>query len=412
MSEKVVKYIKDNWASTIRQPDAAVHGMVKLLKPFSVPCADELFVDFYYWDTYFINLGLLRSGREDQVENNLDNMRFFIENLGYVPNANHLLDRSQPPFFCRAVYDLYKAKNDRSVIDKYIGAVLREHEFFELDRTGRTGLSTYRNNCTRQALKESYPWLCDRVGIVPDSEEAGISVANELYAIAESGWDFTPRFRTGTSLFAALEHANIDLNSLLYDAEIKAAEMLEVIDRKADAAAMRLRAAKRKEKMCELMFDPADGVPYDYNYVSGTLSKTLSSASFYPFAMGISTNKEALKQVLSRLELNHGVSACEYRGPDDIYLQWDYPAVWPSNTYFAVYALQQLGLNEDARRIAQKYVGLVDRVFEKTGRIWEKYDGVKGDVSVTMEYATPHMLGWSAGVYLWLLEQLGETGSC
>lgn len=406
MSEKVINYIKDNWSSTIRKPDAAVHGMVKLQKPFSVPCADELFVDFYYWDTYFINLGLLRSGKEEQAENNLDNMRFFIDNLGYVPNANHLLDRSQPPFFCRAVYDLYDAKKDSEVIKKYIDAILREHEFFELDRTGPIRLSSYGNNCTRLALKESYPWLCARVGISPSSEKEGIAMANELYAIAESGWDFTPRYRTSDSLFAPLEHVNVDLNSLLYDAEVKASEMLSVIGRQADAEALLSRASERKNLILKYMFDSADGVPYDYNFVRGTLSETLSSASFYPFAVGISENKAALKQILTRLELNHGVSACEYRGPDDTYLQWDYPAVWPSNTYFAFLALKKLGLKEDARRIAHKYISLVDTVFDRTGRIWEKYDGVRGDISETTEYTTPAMLGWSAGVYLWLSEQL------
>ena len=38
--------------------------------------------------------------------------------------------------------------------------------------------------------------------------------------------------------------------------------------------------------------------------------------------------------------------------------------------------------------------------FEKTGLLWEKYDALKGSVSVTREYDTPAMMGWTAGVYL------------
>ena len=185
--------------------------------------------------------------------------------------------------------------------------------------------------------------------------------------------------------------------------------MLSEIGRLSDADLLRRRAAERKALMCRLMFDSADGVPYDYNFANGSLSKTLSSASFYPFALGVSDDSAALKRVLSRLELAHGVSACEYRGSDEFYLQWDYPAVWPSNTYFAFLALRRLGLKNDAQRIARKYISLVDSVFERTGRIWEKYDGVRGDISETAEYATPAMLGWSAGVYLWLSEQLASA---
>ena len=51
-------------------------------------------------------------------------------------------------------------------------------------------------------------------------------------------------------------------------------------------------------------------------------------------------------------------------------------------------------------RIAKKYVGLADDVFEKTGKLWEKYNVVKGNIEVTNEYEMPAMMGWSAGAYL------------
>lgn len=44
--------------------------------------------------------------------------------------------------------------------------------------------------------------------------------------------------------------------------------------------------------------------------------------------------------------------------------------------------------------------------FEKTGVIWEKYDGRDGKVAVTDEYETPEMLGWSAGVYRYFVEEM------
>ena len=48
----------------------------------------------------------------------------------------------------------------------------------------------------------------------------------------------------------------------------------------------------------------------------------------------------------------------------------------------------------------------VNENFEKTGVIWEKYDGRDGSVAVTSEYQTPEMLGWSAGVYRYFVKDM------
>ena len=58
--------------------------MVALPKPFSTPSIELLFEDFYYWDTYFINLGLLTDGFVEQAKNNLDNIAYFIRHMGYI----------------------------------------------------------------------------------------------------------------------------------------------------------------------------------------------------------------------------------------------------------------------------------------------------------------------------------------
>ena len=75
----------------------------------------------------------------------------------------------------------------------------------------------------------------------------------------------------------------------------------------------------------------------------------------------------------------------------------------PSNGVYRAPLAQGLlryGYEKDARRIAKKYSQMVERVFAETGSLWEKYDVTTGKVSVSREYETPKMLGWSAGVYL------------
>lgn len=406
MSKQVIEHIRNNWHTTIRNPDEVLpHGIVSLPKPFTVPCAKDGFTDFYYWDTYFTNLGLMRSGFDYQVENNLDTMLYLVQNLRFIPNANHLTDRSQPPLFTRGVYDYWKHTENDEVITKYIDGILIELSFFEHDRKTACGLNQYGCHAINNGLLLQ-SGLIERVGLHIDGEEARIAMTRDLLAIAESGWDFNPRYRTNRSPFDAGCFVNVDLNSLLYDAEIKTAEMLMHIGCKTESDRLITSACNRCEKMLELMQNKEDGILYDYNFKDDNLSEILSCASLYPYAVGISDDIKAAQNALIRLELPYGISSCEARKDETAYLQWDYPAMWPSNVYFAFTAMEKLGLHEDAFRIARKYIDTVDAVFEKTGSLWEKYDANLGVISVTGEYETPAMLGWTAGVYLYLSEKL------
>ena len=45
----------------------------------------------------------------------------------------------------------------------------------------------------------------------------------------------------------------------------------------------------------------------------------------------------------------------------------------------------------------------------KTGRLWEKYDGVKGGVAENNEYSMTEMLGWTGGVYSCFYETSKKT---
>ena len=83
-------------------------------------------------------------------------------------------------------------------------------------------------------------------------------------------------------------------------------------------------------------------------------------------------------------------------------LQWDYPNGWACLHYMVIKGLLNYGYKVEAERIAQKYASVVEKNFEKTGNLWEKYNVVTGEVSTATEYETPTMMGWSAGVYLYV----------
>ena len=113
--KEVREYIANNWKKTFHNP-SEMRGEYIVPKPYVSPSIGGMYTDLYYWDVYFINLGLMKDGHDAQVENNLDNMAYFIDTLGYMPNANTLADRSQPPLFCSAVYDYYEHKGDTAII--------------------------------------------------------------------------------------------------------------------------------------------------------------------------------------------------------------------------------------------------------------------------------------------------------
>ena len=153
--------------------------------------------------------------------------------------------------------------------------------------------------------------------------------------------------------------------------------------------------------------DNGEGLLLDYNFVTGKQSKIFSAASLYPLFAGLADKKhaEALVKNLHRLETEYGILTCEKNDAEGIF-QWDYPNGWACLQYIAIVGLDRYGYTEEAKRTAEKYIRLVDKVFDETGNLWEKYDVVNGSVVVGCEYETPPMMGWSAGVYLAALNRL------
>ena len=397
MKSKVNAYIKENWKNTIHDPKD-LSGNVKIDYPFISPSISGMFTDMYYWDQYFTNIGLLIDGLTDQAYYDLKNIAKFIDTLGFMPNANHITDRSQPPFFTLGVYDYYVYKNDVKVIEEFMPTMLKEYEFWQTKRMGYNGLNSYGTHGTEEEIANNYKYLHERVFESSDIKEEQDVIAKDIMAIAEMGLDFNMRFKTEDSKIAAHEFIHLDLNCILYSVENKIAEMLSLLGRKEESEKFVKAAAKRKELINKYLFNKEEGIYSDYNVIRNRFSWIHSAISLCPYAFGISDDKKGAKKVLKTVELKYGVSACEYRG-DDLYFQWDYPCMWPYTTYMTYRALLNVGLKKDAERIAKKYMRAVEKNFKETGRIWEKYDASNGKVAVTSEYETPEMMGWSAAMY-------------
>lgn len=390
-SEKVRAYIAENLTSTVRPPKDF------LPKPFSVPCT-ETFDNFFYWDTYFTDLAFLELGNPEQVKNNLDNFAAEIDRFGFIPNADHLTDRSQPPLFCRAVYDLYIKTGDVSEIFAYLPYIKRELDFWE-NRRKASGLYGWGGG-KEEGIEPFARYVCDRLRVPEKEGDALKKQGFSFMSIAESGWDFNYRYGKD---FDATAFAAVDLTSLLYDAWEKYAILSAAAGDMEEADAARKNAEDIALSMSAFLAE--DGFYYDKNEETGAFSSLFSAASLYPYAVGAVEGK--CRKGIDRLLYKHGLSVTPDRGEDD-YLQWDFPMMWPPTVYFSYMAAKMTGDVQKQAEISNKYCRTVETAFIKTGRLWEKYDVRTGEPGAGVEYETPPMFGWTAGVYLFLQKEREE----
>lgn len=150
--------------------------------------------------------------------------------------------------------------------------------------------------------------------------------------------------------------------------------------------------------MKSLMWDDDVGIYKDYNYKTGALSSVISAASFQPYFAGVAGEEQrcGLNKLLAVLESNRGIFTAE---KTDKKYQWAYPNIWAPCQFVAIGALERYGCAADAKRIASNYAKLIEDNFAAHGKLFEKYNGVTGDIDAVSEYGTPEMLGWTAGVY-------------
>ncbi|WP_251616437.1 alpha,alpha-trehalase [Pumilibacter muris] len=389
----VQEYIREKMPLTLRLNVKDNDTLFGLPYPYTVPCAEHCFNELYYWDTYFTNKALFALGQTEQTANNVKNILYLIERFGYMPNGSraYFLKRSQPPYAALMADDVYKATGDLSFLKTAFVTLKKEYEFWMTKRVSENGLNHYDCEEDDESCAEFYNGcVAERVGKDEkrDPKEAG----RHYFAEAESGWDFNPRF----SGYCA-EYNAVDLNSNLYLYEKLFAEY-EVLLGEGDGKEWTAKAKSRAEKMNELMWNSASGVYKDYNYKTGELSGIISAASFQPYFVDLATEqqKSGLLKLLQALESDWGIFTTE---KVEKKYQWAYPNIWAPCQYIAVEGLRRYGYAEEAERIAKKYIALLEKNFAAHGKLFEKYNGVTGNIDAVSEYGTPEMLGWTAGVY-------------
>lgn len=401
----VYDYIRENWQHTIRYETEDRGTLLGLPFPYTVPCKiEKTMQNYFYWDTYFTNAGLLKQGFVDLAKNNTDNLLFHLKKYGFVPNGNrtYFLDRSQPPYLTLMVRDVFEITQDKSWLREAFETLKIEYDFWEKNRKTTIGLNRHLHHASDDELVKFFDEeLKGRIEFFPKDRSEKIHIANHYLAEGETGWDFTPKFEGH-----AADFAKVDLNSLLYQVEMNFAHFSLVLEQGEETHWSAL-AQKRQMLFSKFFWNEEIGFFYDYDFVNNRQSPIASLAGFHPLWTNMATQNQAraVKNNLTRFEYDFGVAVCENSNQEIIY-QWDSPNGWPPLFYIVINGLKNYGFEDDARRIAEKYVNLVVRNFQSTGDLWEKYNVFDGSIRVNNEYEMPAMMGWTAGVFVFCVHFL------
>lgn len=361
----------------------AMHiGYVKLPNPAVSP-NDKYFAHTqFYWDTYFTLLGLVVRGRANEARLMVDNLCYLFEKFKLMPARNSWtsVGRSQPPYLTRMAFEVY----DHNGADKeWLAGVMEiakqeyEHVWMSGQRfDSNTGLSRYAPRFWKRRL-----------------------------TVYESGWDSSARYKPENYKFLV----PVDLNCQLYQYEADFARFYELTHDEAAAKKWREAQKKRKQLINTFFWDEESGFYYDYNLKTKKIEPLKSLAGFYPLWCGVASPEQATRAVHQLHQLEHGGGLTNTEKVTWKRNQWDHPNGWAPQQYITFEGLRKYGFINEATHIAKKWLDLNLKVFERTGKVWEKYDVVQGHIGWRGKYPTQAGFAWTNAIFLRLKDELDKT---
>ncbi|KAK5105844.1 hypothetical protein LTR62_001974 [Meristemomyces frigidus] len=401
--------------------------------PFVVP--GGRFNELYGWDSYMETLGLLINGRADLAEAMVKHFCFCIRHYGKILNANrtYYLCRSQPPFLTDMALRVHEHIRHRpgstqflkaailAAIKDYYGTWMSKPRYDE-----KSGLSRYvpsglgvppeteashfvhvltpyakKHGMTFDQFVEAY-----NHGTIREPELDEYFLHDR--AVRESGHDTSYRLER-----VAAHLATVDLNSLLYKIEADIARTIRNFfgdnlqippewqakgqPSVETSSTWDRRARKRRLQMDNLMWDEDKGMFFDYNTEKQEQTGYESATTFWAMWAGAATPRQAtimVERALPRFEVHGGLVSGteESRGPVSLSRpnrQWDYPFGWAPQQILAWTGLLRYGFEEDAQRLAYRWIYMVTKAFvDFNGVVVEKYDVTQqvAPHKVTAEY--------------------------
>lgn len=415
----VTEHISALWSHLERKNRKDRGSLLALPYPYYVP--GGRFNEQFYWDSYFIMLGLAADGKWNQLENVMKNFAYEIRKYGFIPTANrtYFLSRSQPPFFSHMVRLLAEKKGKRILV-QYLPLMLAEYRFWMKGKSKLSAdIAAYRRVVRMPNGVVLNRYYDDKATPRPESHREDVATAaafgglshDQLYlhlrAAAESGWDFSSRWFLESNDIASIRTTDIvpiDLNALLYHLEVAIAEAYKLLLQPLLARRYKTLAEQRKRTINKYLWDDKEGFFVDYNFWLAKPTGVLSLAGVFPLYVGLA-NKGQARHVSEKLKKSFLKPGGLVTTLIDNGQQWDSPNGWAPLQWIAIKGLQQYHFPELAHEIRHRWIKLNVDVFNTTHRLVEKYNVMGGNgLGGGGEYLLQDGFGWTNGVLLALIK--------
>ena len=398
-------------------------SLVALPNSYFVP--GGRFEEQFYWDSYFIMLGLAADCRWSDIKGMMKNYSFMLRKFGLIPTANrtYFLSRSQPPFFASMVRLLASHQGLTRTYAEYLPSMLIEYSFW---MKGSRSLKEHKGaqslarvvRMPGGAVMNRY--FDNKSTPRPDMPGQDVEVATssrshnkekifvDIRAAAESGWDFSSRWFDDAREIQTINTTNfvpVDLNCLLYQLERTIAEAYKLIKQPLLAKRYYDKAERRADMIRKYCWSQDDQFFSDYNISTGRASDRMTLAAVFPLFVKIATREQA-EDVAVRLERDFLMAGGLVTTLEQTGQQWDSPNGWAPLQWVAIQGLREYGYHELADKIRDRWISTNEKIYISHRKMIEKYDVVNPDnLGGGGEYALQDGFGWTNGVYAALKDE-------
>ncbi|XP_070346280.1 trehalase isoform X2 [Equus asinus] len=424
--------------------------------PFIVP--GGRFVEFYYWDSYWVMEGLLLSEMPETVKGMLQNFLDLVQTYGHVPNGARVyyLQRSQPPLLTLMMDRYVTHTNDTAFLRDNIETLALEVDFWAENRSISVSSGGKSYVLNRYYVPyggprpESYSKDAELADTLPEGEKqqgegvwVGLDTCScvrpwspvccclvltgdredlfaELKAGAESGWDFSSRWFIGgpnpdlLSSTRTSKFVPVDLNAFLCQAEELMSNFYARLGNDTQATKYRNLRAQRLAAMEAILWDEEKGAWFDYDLETGKKNAEFYPSNLAPLWAGCFSDLGDVDKALKYLE-DSQILTYHYGIPTSLRKtgqQWDLPNAWAPLQDLVIRGLAKSPsprAQEVAFQLAQNWIRTNFDVYSNTSAMYEKYDiSNGGQPGGGGEYEVQEGFGWTNGVVLMLLDRYGD----
>lgn len=424
ISLTINQHIESLWYILTRRSQIYVTNTSLISLPYSYIIPGGRFIEIFYWDSYFIMLGLQQSGKMDLLQNMIDNFSYLINTLGFIPNGNrtYFLTRSQPPMYAMMIE--LAVQKDPPLLITYLPFLEKEYQFWmQGSETLNDQQQEYKRVVRMPDGEILNRYWDDQDTPRPEAYGKDMSYAHNMNAeqsavlyrhiraACESGWDFSTRWYKDENTIQTIHTTDIipiDLNCLLQFLEIQISKAYHMKGMQAEADLYNELAINRRKAMNKYCWCEEQQFFMDYNYLEQKNTPSFSLAGVFPLYFKIADEQqaEAVAHKLRTDFLQDGGFLTTLKHSD---FQWDSPNGWAPLQWIANIGLMNYNYSELAYTAAKRWMLLNEKVYANTGKLMEKYNVVDmNSLTGGGEYPLQDGFGWTNGVYLGLQKIFSE----